>query len=175
MVAKEIMEIIKATAEETLKQSSVDKKDENVKNCFKNTEKLLYNFNTLKDHVADMEGYFGMLNKRSGKSIVRYSKSQVSLTEEEALSSRYASYIRSKKRVEQLQDILSSLECRKEYLVLNLRYLKRNESGEVYDYETIAEMIYKETGIKVTDRTVQNWKSAIVKEIAVRLFGVDAI
>ena len=53
MVAKEIMEIIKATAEETLKQSSVDKKDENVKNCFKNTEKLLYNFNTLKDHGKD--------------------------------------------------------------------------------------------------------------------------
>ena len=61
--------------------------------------------------------------------------------------------------------------------MIELRYLSRKENNEVYTYEEIAEMLAgtKGYGINLTERTVRRYKNELVKELAVLLFGSDAL
>lgn len=65
-----------------------------------------------------------------------------------------------------------------------MRYLsrrRREENGriteDVYTYEEIAEILAGKNGYNenLNERTVRNYKNTLVKEMAVLLFGSDAI
>src|SRR5690606_12932675 len=92
--------LIESTVEATILKingySLVDRMKALKDEIFKNTEKLLYNYMTLKEHVADESGYFEMLEKRASGSIVRYSKSKAVVNDDEMLRLREESYLRSK-------------------------------------------------------------------------------
>jgi hypothetical protein len=145
--------------------------------AYKNTEKLLYNYNLLKEHVIDEEGYFGMLNKRSSGSVVRYSKSKAAVNEDEMLKLREESYKRSKSDLERLEKALSKVKGTKEYKVIELRYFRKKNNRDTYTFEEIAERLSKTEGFPETlnEKTVRRWRSSIVNEISVYLFGSDAI
>ena len=63
-VAKEIKETIAVTIDEVFKKmnsiSWLERQKAMKDEAFKNTEKILYCFNILKEHVADEEGYWGI-------------------------------------------------------------------------------------------------------------------
>jgi hypothetical protein len=144
---------------------------------FKNTEKLLYNYKPLKEHVADEEGYFGMLGKRTSGSIVRYSKSKASFNDDEMIRLRAESLQRSKNDLDRLEKALRKINKRKEYRVIELRYFTKRDNGDTYTFEEIAEQLsqsgnYNET---LSEKTVRRWRSSMVNEIAVFIFGSDAI
>jgi hypothetical protein len=136
---------------------------------FKNTEKLLYNYYTLKEHVSDEEGYFEMLGKRTSGSIVRYSKSKASFNDDEMVRIRAESLQRSKSDLDRLEKVLRKVNKRKEYKVIELRYFSKKDNGDTYTFEEIAEMLEKD------EKTVRIWKKKIVNEIAIYIFGSDAI
>lgn len=188
-VAKEIKETIAVTIDEVLKKmnsiSWLERQKAMKEEAFKNTEKMLYCFNILKEHVADEAAYIGMIGKGKSGSVVRYSKNKVEkLDEDQLLADRIASYQRSKSDVDRIEKALEKIEGKKGYEVIEYRYLRRKikqEDGKkeegIYTFEEIAELLAGQQGYNenLNEKTVRNYKNALVRDIAVFLFGSDAI
>ena len=93
--------------------------------AFKNTEKILYCFNILKEHVADEKEYIDIAKRGKSCSVVRYSKNKSEQEDEDQLlKDRIASYQRSKSDVDRIEKALQKIKERKGYEVIEMRYLK---------------------------------------------------
>lgn len=181
MVDKKTKDIIESTVLITIDKMNsitiIDKLKAIKDQTFKNTEQLLYNYKVLKEHVEDEAGYFEMLNKCSSGSIICYSKNKVTYNEDEVLASREKSFDRSKSDLMRLEKALSKVKKRKEFKVIEIRYFQKKKNGDTYNFDEIAEMLSKEPNYPDTlsEKTVRRWRSSIVKEISINLFGSDAI
>lgn len=173
MEDKQTQELIESTVEATVIKLSgitvLDRMKAIKDETFKNTEKLLYNYNALKEHVKDEIGYFNMLYKSTSGSIVRYSKSKIIANEDEMIKFREESLRRSRSDLERIEKALSKVKRKKEYQVIELKYFSKKENGDSYTFEDIAE----ELGL--TEKTVRTWKNKLIKEMSVYIFGSDAI
>lgn len=188
-VAKEIKETIAVTIDEVFKKmnsiSWLERQKAMKDEAFKNTEKILYCFNILKEHVADEKAYIGMMQKGKSCSVVRYTKNKPDKPDEDQLlADRIASYQRSKSDVDRIEKALEKIKGKKGYEVIEYRYLKRKtrkENGknteEIYTFEEIADMLAGQQGYSenLNEKTVRNYKNALVRDMAVFLFGSDAI
>lgn len=185
-VSKEIKDAIEITIQEVFQKlnsiSWLERQKALKEEAFKNTEKILYCYNALKEHVADetkyLEEYQAEYEKKRSKSIVQYtSKTTASVDEDELLEDRKLSYKRSKEDVDRITKALDKIKEYKGYEVIELRYLTRTESNEVFTYEQIAEQLAgtKSYGKDLSERTVRRYKNELVKEMAVLLFGSDAL
>ena len=188
-VSKESKEAIITTSDEVFRKmnsiSWLERQKAMKDETFKNTEKILYCFNILKEHVADEAAYLGMLNKRKSGSVVRYSKNKVEKPDEDQLlEDRIASYQRSKNDVERIEKALKKIKDRKGYEVIQMRYLQRKkitengkETEEVYTYEEIADALSGQQGYNdnLNEKTVRNYKNTLVRDMAIFLFGSDAV
>lgn len=181
-VSKEVRETIAVTIDEVFEKmnriSWIERQKAMKDEAFKNTEKILYCFNILKEHVDSEEEYIEMANKEKSTSIVRYSKNKVEKPDEDQLlKDRIASYNRSKSDVDRIEKALGKIKSKKGYEVIEYRYLKRKDKGALYTYEDIAEILAGNNGynINLNEKTVRNYKNTLVKDIAVYLFGSDAI
>lgn len=188
-VSKEVKETIAVTIDEVFKKmnsiSWLERQKAMKDEAFKNTEKILYCFNILKEHVADEKEYLEMFKKQKSSSIVRYSKNKVEKPDDDRmLEDRIASYQRSKNDVERIEKALKKIEGKKGYEVIQMRYLqrkKKNEDGkqveEVYTFEEIAAILGGQQGYNdnLNEKTVRNYKNTLVRDIAIFLFGSDAV
>ncbi|MCI8483491.1 MAG: hypothetical protein HFH41_04025 [Lachnospiraceae bacterium] len=188
-VTKETKETIITTIDEVFKKmnsiSWVDRQKVMKEEAFKNTEKILYCYQTLKEHVEDEKEYLDMAFHGKSASFITYSKNKAAPTDEETiLRDRKASYERSLNDVERIEKALHKIQDRKGYEVIELRYLSRKESEEgnkikeeLYTYEEIADILAKQEGYNdnLNEKTVRTYKNTLVKEMAVLLFGSDAI
>ncbi len=188
-VTNETKETIITTIDEVFKKmnsiSWVDRQKVMQQEAFKNTEKILYCYQTLKEHIDDEKEYLEMALHGKSASFVTYSKNKVAPTDEETiLRDRKASYKRSLNDVERIEKALKKIKDRKGYEVIELRYLSRKQRKEggkliedIYTYEEITEMLAGKNGYNdnLNERTVRNYKNTLIKEMAVLLFGSDAI
>lgn len=188
-VSKEVKETIAVTIDEVFKKmnsiSWLERQKAMKDEAFKNTEKILYCFSILKEHVADEAAYLGMIDKKKSGSVVRYSKNKVEKPDEDQLlEDRIASYRRSKNDVERIEKALKKIEGKKGYEVVQMRYLqrkKKTENGkqieEVYTFEEIADVLGGQQGYNenLNEKTVRNYKNTLVREMAIFLFGSDAV
>ena len=183
-VTKEIKETIAVTIDEVFKKmnsiSWLERQKAMKDEAFKNTEKILYCFNILKEHVADEKEYIAMMQKQTSGSVVKYSKNKVEKPEEDQLlEDRIASYNRSKSDVDRIEKALKKIRGRKGYEVIEYRYLKRKgeKQDEIYTYEEIADILAGQQGYNenLNEKTVRNYKNTLVRDMAVFLFGSDAI
>ena len=188
-VSKEVKETIVTTIDEVFRKmnsiSWLERQKAMKDEAFKNTEKILYCFSILKEHVADEEAYLGMIGKKKSGSVVRYSKNKVEKPDEDQLlEDRIASYRRSKNDVERIEKALKKIEGKKGYEVIQMRYLQRKkitENGkqteEVYTFEEITDILSGQQGYSdnLNEKTVRNYKNALVRDMAIFLFGSDAV
>ncbi len=188
-ISNEIKEIIAVTVAEALRSVSSASWAERQKaisdESFRNTEKLLYSYRPLKEHVADEEEYMEIAQHGKSRSFVRYSKNSHGDADENLLmESRKASYERSRKDVERIEKALDKIREKKGYEIIEMRYLRRKISREgnriveeVYTYEEIAEKLAGQQGYgeNLGEKTVRKYKNKLIKEMAVYLFGSDAI
>lgn len=181
-VSKEIKETIAVTIDEVFKKmnsiSWLERQKAMKDEAFKNTEKILYCFNILKEHVADEAAYLGMINKGKSASVVRYSKNKVEKPDEDQLlEDRIASYNRSKSDVDRIEKAIAKIKGKKGYEVIEYRYLRRKEKDEIYTYEEITDILAGQQGYSenLNEKTVRNYKNTLVRDMAVFLFGSDAI
>lgn len=188
-LTKEIKETIAVTIDEVFKKmnsiSWLDRQKAMKDEAFKNTEKILYCFNVLKEHVADEEAYLEMIYKNTSGSVVKYSKNKVEKPNEDSLlEDRIASYNRSKNDVERIEKALEKIKNKKGYEVIEMRYLRRKkkmENGkqieEVYTFEEIADMLGGQQGYNenLNEKTVRNYKNSLIHDMAIYLFGSDAV
>lgn len=188
-VSKEIKETITITIDEVFRKmnsiSWLERQKAMKDEAFKNTEKILYCFNILKEHVADESAYLNMINKRKSGSVVIYSKNRAEKPDEDQLlEDRIASYQRSKNDVERIEKALEKIKDKKGYEVIEMRYLKRKkriEDGkqieETYTFEEIADILGGQQGYNenLNEKTVRNYKNALIRDMAIFLFGSDAV
>lgn len=188
-VSKETRDTILTTIDEVFKKmnsiSWIDRQKAMKEEAFKNTEKILYCYQTLKEHVADENEYLAMVQHKKSASFVTYSKNKtVTVDEQTILQDRKASYERSVNDVKRIEKALDRIKGRKGYEVIELRYLSRKKhkeggriSEETYTYEEITDLLAGKEGYNenLNEKTVRNYKNTLVKEIAVLLFGSDAI
>jgi hypothetical protein len=188
-VSKEIKETIEITIDEVFKKmnsiSWLERQKAMKDEAFKNTEKILYCFNILKEHVADEEAYLGMIDKKKSGSVVRYSKNKVEKPDEDQLlEDRIASYRRSKSDADRIEKALEQIRNKKGFEVIEMRYLKRRkgaedgrETEEIYTFAEITEFLAGQPGYSenLNEKTVRNYKNALIRDMAVFLFGSDAV
>lgn len=88
-VTKETREAIITTIDEVFKKmnsiSWVDRQKAMKEEAFKNTEKILYCYQTLKEHVEDEKEYLAMALRGKSASFITYTKNKVGQTDEEAI------------------------------------------------------------------------------------------
>ena len=180
----ELQKVAKMAAEEAINrvasQAWIDRQRALRDEAFKNTEKLLYCYNALKDHIADEEEYIEMAFKGKSTSFVSYSKNKAAAPDEsEKVRSRVESYERSKADKERIEKALDRVKDRRGYEVIVLRYLQRKDyaADEPYTFEEIAEMLAgtKDYSVNLNEKTVRRYKNSIISEMSVLLFGSDAI
>jgi hypothetical protein len=188
-VSKETKETIITTIDEVFRKmnsiSWIERQKVMKDEAFKNTEKILYCYNVLKEHVADEQEYLDIAFHGKSKSITSYSKSgSGTKDEEQILADRRASYERSKNDIERIEKALEKIKDRKGYEAIEIRYLRRKcttegkrQIEEVYTWEEITEMLAAMDGYSenLNEKTVRNYKNALIREMAVLLFGSDAI
>ena len=120
------------------------------------------------------------MQKQTSGSVVKYSKNKVEKPDEDQLlEDRIASYNRSKSDVDRIEKALKKIRGRKGYEVIEYRYLKRKgeKQDEIYTYEEIADILAGQQGYNenLNEKTVRNYKNTLVRDMAVFLFGSDAI
>lgn len=187
-VSEELKKIIEATIEETLKNAdAISREREKAarEKIFRDTEKLLYSFTALKEHIANEEEYLNMINKRKSGSVVRYTKNGHEAQDiQQIINSRIESYNRSRDDVERIENALNRLRERPGYEVIEMRYLQRKENkgdGEeaegAYTFGEIADMLRGQRGYSrnLNEKTVRGYRNTLVHDIAVLLFGSVAI
>lgn len=189
MVSKDIKKTILVTIDETFKKMNsvawIERQKAMKDEAFKNAEKLLYSYETLKEYLEDEQEYIDIALHAKSKSIVVYSSTGGGQRDEdEILKDRRAQYERTKADLKRIEKALKKIEGRKGYEVIEWRYLRRKEikegdrvTEEVYTYEEITEMLAGKDGYSenLNEKTVRNYKNTLVREIAVLLFGSDAI
>lgn len=190
-IAKEVKDTIKATAAETAAKTTeeifrkmnriswIDRQKAMTTAAFQNTERLLYCFKALEEHVQDEKAYIEMAFKEKSGSIVKYSKNKAQVNEDQIIKDRLDSYHRSKSDLERVQKALNKIKKRKAYAIIEMRYLDRKDWSEnkAYTYEEIADELRGKPGFSedLSDRTVRRQKDKLIKELAVLIFGSDAI
>lgn len=182
MVSKETKETILATIDEVFKKmnskSWLDRQRAMSKAAFKNTETILYCFKTLKEHVSDEQEYLEIALHKKSKSITSYIKNGGGPVDDDTkLSNRMDSYHRSLNDVKRVEAALEHIKEMKGYEIIEIRYFDRKAGGEKYTWEEIAETLAGSEGYSdnLNEKTVRAYKSKIIKEMAVYLFGSDAI
>lgn len=188
-VSKEVEETIAAAIDEAFRKmngiSWLERQKAMRDEAFKNTEKILYCFSALKEHVADEGEYLGMIGRKKSGSVVKYSKNKAEKPDgDQLLEGRLASYRRSKNDVERIEKALKKIEGRKGYEVIQMRYLQRKEKTEdgkraedLYTFEEIADILSGRQGYNenLNEKTVRNYKNALVRDMSIFLFGSDAV
>ncbi len=181
-VTKEIKDTISVTIDEVFRKmnsiSWLERQKVMKDDAFKNTEKILYCYNILKDHVEDEKAYIDMIYKGKSGSIIRYTRNNAAAPEEDQImDDRRASYIRSKTDVERIEKALKKIQGKKGYEVIKYRYLLRKDNDEIYTYEEITDILAGQQGYNknLNEKTVRNYKNTLVREMSVFLFGSDAI
>lgn len=181
-VNKENKKLIEATIEEVFEKmnkiSWIERQRVMKDEAFKNTEKLLYSYNALKEHLENEDEYLEMAFKGKSKSITSYSKNSFTTqTDDELMAARLDSYYRSKSDLEKIEKALKTIKNRHGYEVIELKYLTEKKDGEHYTFEEIADILAEKEGYSNTldSRTVRRYRTKLVTEVAVLIFGSDAI
>ena len=182
MVSKETKETILATIDEVFQKmnsiSWINRQKAMSKEAFKNTEKILYCFNVLKEHVSNEQEYLEIALHRKSKSITSYIKNGGGPVDDDTkLRDRMDSYHRSLNDVKRVEAALEHIKEMKGYEIIEIRYFNHKAGGEKYTWEEIASMLAGSNGYSdnLNEKTVRAYKSKIIKEMAVYLFGSDAI
>ncbi len=173
-VKKAVAEALTEQISEFSKVSFVERQKVVQRNAFYNTEKLLYGYSALENHLSNEKEYLEMALKHSSGSMIKYQKNKVERPDEEQLlADRKRSYERSLHDYERLKKALESMEDRKGYEIIRMKYL----SGEDFTYEDIADILAGTDGFSenLNEKTVRRYKNKLVSEIALLLFGTDAI
>lgn len=174
-ISPEIIKIIKKSIDDAAKKAAeaVIKANEEVeatqRNYFRDTEKLLYSYPSLKIALAqyDEELEKGIVLHGKSKDIIRFSPgsgvSDPDVIAEANAQSKLASIERTRAQVQRIERALETIQDDEYYDIIPLKYwdlLKNEEIAERFNCEV---------------RTIQRNKNRLVNKLKVILFGADAL
>ena len=148
------------------------------RNYFKIMEKLLYSYPALKRIVSDKAAYTKVeLQGLSG--VVRFNPNAAWKSQEDRLEElerdKEAEFDTTLKGFRRLDRVVQQFRERKEFVVVRMYYF--NESADGTPKEADApEATWEDLSIELEKdiKTLRRWRSKIVNDIAICLFGIDA-
>lgn len=175
--------IIKATAEETARTIIQRQRREYGINLYRAMERLLRSYKSLKQLVESANEYCQLPPERSRSVTTAIGGGGGGVRDrddiiEEAMLARTASYERTRARFEELDAVIRQFENREEFIVIRMYYFgedadgnDRGEAGALTFEAISAELAGK--GVIRTEKTLRTWRTRLVQEMTVLLFGVD--
>lgn len=97
---------------------------------------------------------------------------------EEHVAARRASYERTKARYDEIDAVVRQFEDREEFVVIRMYYFNEDATGadrgdaKPYTFEEIAEEL-SAVGLNRSVQTLRKWRTRLVQDMTVLLFGVD--
>lgn len=151
-------------------------------NLYRTTERLLRNYKTYQRMMEDLEGYgFEPVGKSHSISVAPPPGSgmmdRLDLYEEH-VAARRASYERTKARYDEIDAVVRQFEDREEFVVIRMYYFNEDATGadrgdaKPYTFEEIAEEL-SAVGLNRSVQTLRKWRTRMVQDMTVLLFGVD--
>lgn len=178
-----VEKIIKATAEETARTVIQRQRCEYGINLYRAMERLLRSYKSLKHLVESANEYWQLPPERSRSVTTAIGGGGGGVRDrddiiEEAMLARTASYERTRARFEELDAVIRQFENREEFIVIRMYYFgedadgnDRGEAGALTFEAISAELAGK--GVIRTEKTLRTWRTRLVQEMTVLLFGVD--
>ena len=154
-------------------------------NYFRAMESLLYNYKKLEALVADEAEYINVEYKEKSTSFVAFNPSSAAYkSQDEAMDElkqqRLVSYRRTRARFDEVDRVVQLFKDRKEFNVIRMYYFGEDAEGNVreegalkYTFEEIADEL-EEMGLARDEGTARRWRSNIVNDMAVCMFGKPA-
>lgn len=166
-----IREYKKEEKETTIKALRNKKHQEEVKNYFKETEILLYNYPALKLKVAQDEEFLynpdaeAVPEKRKSKDIIKYSSSGGGhgLDIDRYTIGVKSSMMRTKQEVLRIERALETIKDDAYYCVIEYKYF------DEMNFEEIADRLEKD------ESTCRRNKNRLINKLKIMLFGADAL
>jgi DNA-directed RNA polymerase specialized sigma24 family protein len=169
-MTKEELCIISKSFDKQVKKAIEKIMDANKKaerNYFKDTEKLLYSFPSLRlKYEQDKEDLDNnqVTQKRKSADIVRFSGGGCQVVEEEQyIIDRRKSMERTKREITRIERALETIKDDSKYCIIEFKYFDRMET------EKIAEKM------ECDETTVRRNKNRLVNSLKIILFGADAL
>lgn len=139
--------------------------------CFKKTEEQLYAYMSLKDNVEKYQQNIEDIKAegvgRSSKDIVFYSTGGSRLTDDEIIAGRILAeqrkIYRDQRAIDEISDGLKSIESDTYSAIIKYKYFQRKSDDEIGEL------------VGCDARTVRRNKNRLVKNIAIKLYGADAL
>lgn len=177
-----VKDIIKAAAREGARETVNLQRQQRNLNLYRATERLLRNYKAYQKLVTDLEGYgFEPIEKSHSISVAPPPGSGVTDKldlYDEHIAARRASYERTKARYDEIDAVVRQFEDKEEFVVVRMYYFNEDANGndrgdaKPYTWEEIAEDLAA-CGIDRGISTLRTWRSKIVQDMTVLLFGID--
>lgn len=146
---------------------------------FKSMELLLRNYRELAQLVVSEELYMEDAKRERDKSVVAYRRNAGGLppseVEDEAERIRASNFAYTKERFAEIDRVVKVYASRKEMQVVRMYYFREDKDGKRPAANTddiTFEAVAAELGI--TEKTARTWRSRIVNDMAITLFGKGA-
>ena len=178
-----ISEIIESAAKRgAVEVLHLQRKQRNL-NLYRTTERLLRNYKNYQRLVNDLDAYgFEPVEKSHDISVAPPPGSgmhdKIDLYDEH-VEARKASYARTKARYEEIAAVVHQFEDKDEFIVIRMYYFNENAIGQdrgdeakPYTFDEISEELAS-VGIDKSVRTLRTWRTKLVQDMTVLLFGVD--
>lgn len=183
-VKPEIMQAIEETARATVENALVEvaklEDSRTDTNHFRAMESLLYNYKALAALVADEAAYMETFVQERSKSITIAPPKGQTFREredvlEEAQKHKALAFQQTKTRFEEVDRVVRLFSGRKEFVVIRMYYFHEDadgykREGERYTWEEITDELAAR-GILQNEKTARRWRSQIVADMAVCMFG----
>lgn len=164
-------QVIKVSVDEAVK--AVRRADGG--NYYRVTERLLFGYKKLAARLSDKETYMEVHSR--SKSITAATTGSGYRGESEKLADkieeREASYQRTEAQYRELEAIIAQFQDDERFVVVRMYYFGEDgygndmKDGTKWTLDAIADVIGRSLP------TVRNWRSRLVEEITVQLFGID--
>lgn len=178
-----VNDIIKAAAREGARETVNLQRQQRNLNLYRTTERLLRNYKTYQKLVADLDGYgFEPIEKSHDISVAPPPGSGVSDKVDlydEHVAARRASYERTKARYDEIDAVVRQFQDREEFIVIRMYYFNedaygqdRGDDAKPYTFDEISGEL-DAIGIERSERSLRTWRTKLVQDMTVLLFGVD--
>jgi hypothetical protein len=187
-ITPEARELIQLTAKTTAAETATKFFTEGTGkiNYYRAVETLLYNYNKLRKLVENEEDYTAVMLQKKSTSFVTFSPNAgyTDKTDDDIFDEikhqKEMSYQRTKTQFEGVERIINLFKDRKEFIVIRMYYFNQDAQGnqrpadsEQYTFEEITSEL-SELGLLRDIKTARRWRSKIINDMAVCMFGQPA-
>lgn len=169
----------------TAMKQSGDADDGKSFDYYRATESILYNYQKLIDIASDETEYMADIYKQRSKSITSFSSGSGYRDPDEAAEEkeheRQKAFEKTKGQLEFINSILAHFKDDPRYIIIEMYYFgydakgrPREKGAKHWSFVDIASQILREDGSCPDEKTVRKWRSQLVSDISVVLFGMPA-